>query len=481
MNIINKINNLRKSLGAEILSLYFDDKLICEIDKTPIKRAPKNSTSLRCCIYKDRAMYRYRLLSLLGIDIERDDDEYRSISSFVEDALNRKSIDHKILTVIDISCASCQQNTYMVTDMCKGCVARPCESNCPKDAIQIINNKSFINQDLCISCGKCAKVCPYNAIIYSPVPCEVECPVGAISRNIETGKEEIDYDKCIYCGRCTRACPFGTIMERSQILDVAKHLKAKNKPLIAMVAPSIVGQFPGTIGQTITGLKEIGFDHIYEVAYGADITAKKEAEELIEKLNEGQALLGTSCCPAYVESVKKHVKSFKNFVSQTKTPMAYTAKLAKKEYPESTTVFIGPCIAKKYEGTNDVNVDFVLTFEELSSFFIAKKVDLLELNDSSYDTSDATAKAKEFCIDGGVAEAVKYYLKKLNPNIEATPYYINGLDKKGLKQLELAAKGKLPNNLLECMSCEGGCLSGPGVIVSPAVSLRKLKSNKMPL
>ena len=476
MNIINKINNLRKSLGAEILELYFNEELEKEIDKTPIKRAPKNSTSLRCCIYKDRAMYRYRLLSLLGIDIERDDDEYRTISSYVEEALKRESIDHKILTVIDIACASCQQNTYMVTDMCKGCIARPCESNCPKDAIQIINNRSLINQDLCVSCGKCEKVCPYNAIIYSPVPCEVECPVDAISRNHETGKEEIDYDKCIYCGRCTRACPFGTIMERSQILDVAKHIKNKETKVIAMIAPSIVGQFPGTIGQTIAGLKEIGFDHILEVAYGADITAKKEAEELVEKLDAGETLLGTSCCPAYVESVKKHVKSFEKYISHTKTPMAYTAEFAKKEHPDAVTVFIGPCIAKKYEGTNDNNVDFVLTFEELSSFFIARKTALLEMPEATYDTTHATTEAKEFCIDGGVAAAVKYYLKEIDPNIEATPYYINGLDKKGLKQLELAAKGKLPNNLIECMSCEGGCLAGPGVIVSPAVSLRKLKS-----
>ncbi len=474
MNITNKINNLRKSLGAEIISLYFADKLEIEIDKTPIKRAPKNRSSLRCCTYKDRAMYRYRLLSLMGIDIEKEDDEYRSISSFAKEALQRNQIDHKILTVIDIACASCQQNTYMVTDMCKGCVARPCEENCPKDAIQIINNKSIINQDLCISCGKCEKVCPYNAIIYSPVPCEDKCPVNAISRNPETGKEEIDYDKCIYCGRCTRACPFGTIMERSQILDISKQLKHKKNPVIAMIAPSIIGQFPGTIGQIIYGLKELGFDYVYEVAVGADITAQKEAEEFIEKQKEGQPILGTSCCPAYVESVKKHVKTFEKYISHTKTPMAYTAELAKKEHPESTTLFIGPCIAKKYEGTNDQNVDYVLTFEELSSFFLALKIDLLKLEEAKYDTIDATIEAQRFCINGGVAAAVKYYLNKTTPDIEINPYYINGLDKKGLKQLEIAANGKLPNNLVECMSCEGGCLSGPGVIVSPAVSARKL-------
>ena len=76
------------------------------------------------------------------------------------------------------------------------------------------------------------------------------------------------------------------------------------------------------------------------------MTAKNEAIELMEKLSEGQKLLGTSCCPAYVESVRKHVKEFEPFVSDTKTPMSYTAELVKKEIPGSTVVFIGPCIAK---------------------------------------------------------------------------------------------------------------------------------------
>jgi len=471
----NLLSNIRKSLAAELLTLYFNDQLFDEIDHVPIKRAPKNSNSLRCCVYKDRAMYRYRLMSLLGIDIETDDDELRSIASFAEDALEREMLDHnKVLTIIDIACASCQQNSYMVTDMCKGCIARPCEKNCPKNAIQIINNKSIINQDLCVSCGICQKVCPYNAIVYSPVPCEEECPVAAISRDLETGKEVIDYSKCIYCGRCTRACPFGTIMERSEIIDVAKHLKKKDLTVIALVAPSIIGQFPGTVGQHISGLKSLGFDYVYEVAHGADITAKNECIELVEKLKEGQSLLGTSCCPAYVESVKKHVKDFEPYISHTRTPMSYTAEIAKQDYPDAITVFIGPCIAKKYEGTHDDNVNCVLTYEELGAFFLAQNTELMDLDEGGYDTPLASVKAQRFCVDGGVTETVKQYAKELAPDLEVKPIFINGLDKKGLKVLSMAAQGKLKGNLVECMSCEGGCLSGPGVIVNRCISEKKL-------
>lgn len=474
----NLITNLRKSLAAELLELYFNDELFDEIDKIPLKRFPKTTSSIRCCIYKDRAMLRYRIMSLLGIDVETEDNEFQSLGEYAKNALMRKEADAKVLTIIDIACASCQQNSYMVTDLCRGCEARPCEKNCPKNAIQILNGRSIINQDLCVNCGKCQKVCPYNAIAYTPVPCEEKCPVGAISRNEITGKEEIDYEKCIYCGRCTRACPFGTIMECSEIFDVAKFMKTKNKKIIALVAPSIVGQFPGSPGQVVSALKKLGFDSIYEVAYGADITAQKEADELIEKMDQGQPLLGTSCCPAYVESVKKHVKDFLPYISHTRTPMSYTGELAKEECPDCITVFIGPCIAKKIEGIRDEYINYVLTFEELASFFLAKHIEIPELEDVSYDTPGATTEAQRFCVDGGVTETVKYYIQQKNKDLKVEPLFINGLDKKGLKILAAAAKGKFQNNLVECMSCEGGCLAGPGVVVPRKISEKKLvKSN----
>jgi len=472
----NEVVRIRKSLGASIIKMYFDDTLYSEIDKLPIKRTPKNKVSRRCCVYKDRAMSRYRMMSLMGIDIEVEDDEFKSLADFAHIAIEReKPNNDKIISIVDMSCAACQQHTYIVTDICMGCEARPCETNCPKDAVKIINGKSIINYDLCVSCGKCFQVCPFNAIAYSPVPCEKDCPVDAISRDSETGKEVIDYDKCIFCGRCIQACPFGTVVERSQILYVAKKLKNKVKPIVAMLAPSVIAQFPGTVGQLMTALKKIGFDFVYEVAYGADVTAAKEAEELIEKVgSKEQAILGTSCCPAYVESVKKHILEFKDYVSSTKTPMSYTADMVKDKHPDCISVFIGPCIAKKFEGINDPNVNYVLTFEELSSFLLAFQIEVNDLEDSDYDSADSTNVAKRFCISSGVTETVKYYANKIDPSFEIKPLFINGLDRKGLNMLRQASKGKLPYNLVECMSCEGGCIAGPGVNVSPKVSLRKL-------
>ena len=286
----NQISHIRKSLQAELLTLFFEDRLFEEIDQIPIRRHPRTTPSVRCCVYKDRAMTRYRLMTALGIDVETQDDDFQTLEGYAYEAVNRKKPQSKILTIIDIACDSCQQNSYMVTDLCTGCVARPCQINCPKDAIQVINGKALINQELCVNCGICKKVCPFNAVAYSPVPCEESCPVDAIHRDPETGKEVIDYDQCIFCGRCTRACPFGTIMERSEIIGVARHLKLEKSKVIALVAPSIVGQFPGSTGQVVGALKKLGFDEVYEVAFGADITAKKEAEELDYLAENGRGL-----------------------------------------------------------------------------------------------------------------------------------------------------------------------------------------------
>ncbi|MCF6242088.1 MAG: monomeric [FeFe] hydrogenase [Bacteroidales bacterium] len=473
----SKVTKIKKSLGATLLKLYFQDNLIDEIEKVPIKRNPKNKDSLRCCIYKDRAMSRYRLMALMGIDIENEDNEFNSLSDFTQMALKREKPDNdKPISIVDMSCISCQQHKYVISDICKACEARPCETNCPKNSISILNGKSIINYDTCISCGKCYNVCPYKAVIHSPIPCEEVCPVDAIYRDEKTGKEVIDYSKCIFCGKCIQACPFGTIVERSQMLYIAKQIKTKNKqkPIIAMLAPSIIGQFPGTVQQVITALKQIGFDYVYEVAYGADITAQHEAQEIIERSNDKQFLMGTSCCPAYIEAVRKHVKTFEKYISKAKTPMAYTAEFAKQKFPDCKTVFIGPCVAKKFEGFHNNYVDYVLTFEELSSFFLAFNIEITELKETSYDTIQTTKEAQHFCVSGGVANTVKYYSNKINPLVKINSYLINGLGKKGFRELKNTAKGKLPYNLIECMSCEGGCLSGPGVNVPSKISIRKL-------
>ncbi len=156
----------------------------------------------------------------------------------------------------------------------------------PEKAISLVQNRAFIDRTKCIECGKCKQVCPYGAIIEIHRPCVRACALGAISIG-ENRKAVIDHEKCVSCGACRNACPFGAIDERSNIVRVITSIKS-GKKVIALVAPSIVGQYglKITMGQVYSALHKAGFADIVEVGIGADITAVKEAKEYIEKVPE---------------------------------------------------------------------------------------------------------------------------------------------------------------------------------------------------
>lgn len=468
----NKATYIRRDLASRILKLYFDEKLIEEVDKLPIQLHPRDGQSYRCCVYKDRAMIRYRILGLLGISIEEDDNEFLRIADFVPIAESREKIEDPVLTVIDMACQSCVRGKYHVTELCRGCVARPCQTNCPVNAIAVSEGRAHIDMDKCINCGKCQTNCPYNAIVKVPVPCEEACPVGAIIKE-KNGRAKIDFEKCTHCGRCSRSCPFGAVIERSQIIDVARRLKDQSVKTVAMIAPSIAGQFPGSVEQLYKALLAVGFDEIELIAGGADEVARLEAAEFVEKISGGQGLMGTSCCPAYVTAVEKHAPEFKPFVSHTPTPMAITAKRVKEKDPNAVSVFIGPCVAKRHEGILNPHVDLVLTFEDLGAFFMALGVDVSEMEADEESLLFASGEGWRFAVTGGVGAAVIACVKD---QVEVKPYSINGLNKKGINILKTAAKGKMPYNLYEVMNCEGGCVAGPGILVGPEVSQKVLKT-----
>ena len=493
----NQSNYIRKELTAKILDYFFNETLSEKIDRIPIDMNPRTNQSYRCCTYKDRAMTRYRIMALLGISIEQEDDEYKPLSAYLKQALKRKKINRPVMTVLTVGCSSCPRVAYTITDNCRGCLARPCSTNCPFDAITLINGKAIIDHDRCRNCGKCQTLCPFNAIIYTPVPCEESCPVNAVSRD-ENGSMCIDYNKCISCGRCSRSCPFGAVMERSQIIDVAALLKSE-RTTVAMIAPSVIGQFPGSLNQLAAAVKAAGFTAVLDVASGAEKTASLEAAEFTEiittadisadaasdttsSVEEAQAaMMTTSCCPAWVEAAEKHLPGIKPYVSHTKTPMYYTAEEASCLFPEAVKIFIGPCTAKKNEALRDNSADYVLSFEELGALFIARGIDVnnfeTEYGGTGFDNEAAGFTARAFAASGGVAEAVSGRLDS-DARQKYNPLTVDGLSKKNLNLLKAAAAGKLKYNMIEVMSCEGGCICGPGVISNPKVSKKKLDDFK---
>lgn len=482
--------HLKKEILVRIIEAFFSDDFEEQTRLIPYIMRPKGmEVPYRCCVYKERAIIKDRTIAGLGFPIE-EDDETVSLAKYAKRAVEREKISEKNLTVLQAACKGCATNRIYVTDLCQGCVARPCLSSCKFGAISIENGRSVVDDSKCKKCQMCVKACPYNAIVKISVPCEDACPVGAIKKD-ETGFASIDFEKCISCGKCISACPFGAVHERSQIVDILKSIKS-DKKVIAMIAPAIAGQFPGNIYQLKYAMIKAGFDDVYEVALGADITANNEAKEFAERMhvvnekasewlntwvNEGgyeeseqdgkdeleddntQNFMTTSCCAGYNQLVAKHMPEIKPFVSQTKTPLYYTAEIVKKEFPNAVTVFISPCVAKRAESFENKNVDYVMNCEELGALFVARKIQINECNDVKY-TKESSKQARRFGVSGGVAESVKASLKNEN---SVKPCIINGLNKENIRLLrKYAQTGECDGgcNLIEVMCCEGGCIGG---------------------
>ncbi|MCT4615642.1 MAG: monomeric [FeFe] hydrogenase [Marinifilaceae bacterium] len=473
MAFTNNAKLIRREMISRVCELLANGELEAKIDRIPVEMVPKDSDSVRCCIYKDRAVAKYKLMALLGFNICEEEDELTPLSDYVRMAMNRPELTKKVLTVVDIACKSCVNQSYIVTNMCKGCLARPCMLNCPKDAISFIGGQAHIDPDKCVNCGICQRECPYHAIIHQPIPCEESCPVGAISKNND-GVEHIDRSKCIHCGKCMTACPFGAIMAKSHLVEIFKSFHAKKK-VVAGIAPAIFGQFNASKEQIIEGIKKIGFSDVIEVAEGADITAEHEAKEFIHEVVEGeQDFMTTSCCPAYVNLVNKHLPELKPYVSTTRSPMHYTAQLVKDQDPDSIFVFVGPCVAKRQEAFYDEYVNYVLTFEELGALFVSNGVDVSAIEDIEEINKNISKEGRGFALSGGVANAIK---SAVSADTDYRPELINGLTKKEIKLMKMYNKRKPNANFIEVMSCEGGCIAGPDIITNPKIGNKYFAKN----
>lgn len=398
--------------------------------------SPGPKPTMRCCVYKERAIVQERVRLAMG-----------------GDRRNRN-----IIEVIEIACDECPVERYTVSESCRGCISQRCIKNCPKQAITKKNGKAQIDFDLCIECGRCAKVCPYGAITEHVRPCERSCKVGAIHMN-EEKKAEIDPDKCISCGACSYACPFGAIMDKSFMVDAINIIrnKGENYKTVAIVAPAIAAQFDGvTLGQVATAIRKLGFDYVVEAAIGADMVAQKEAEELVEK-----GFLTSSCCPAFVDYIKKHVPELADKISHNLSPMAEIGKFVKMggDSP-AKCIFIGPCTAKKAEvrlPNVDLWIDSVLTFEELQAMIDAQEIEMESLEETSMN--DASYFGRIFGRSGGLTEAVLEVVKEKGLDFEVKAETCDGIE--ACKAALLKAKfGKLDKNFIEGMACNGGCVGG---------------------
>ncbi len=460
------ITDIRKKVFTEVARMAYDGGDYTKAEDLPYIIVPGDQPLHRESIFLERAIAGERVRLAMGLGVRPIQTRSLMTEGMDAAAVAESYYEPPLVNIIPYACHACPTNQYKVSNYCQNCLARSCEKVCPKGAIGIRNNRSYIDLEKCIRCGKCAKACPYNAIVHLQRPCAAACGMDAIESD-EHGRAVINQDKCVACGQCLVSCPFGAIVDKGQIFQVIQSILRGDK-VVAIVAPAFIGQFGkhSTPGKFIAAMKQLGFSRVVEVAVGADICAIEEAKDFLEKVPAEQNYMATSCCPAWHSMIEKLYPGEMSKISMTLTPMVFTARLMKKKYPGCKVVFVGPCAAKKLEAIRAnirSDVDFVLTFEELQGMFEAKEVNF-ETIEPMFDLNEGTAAGRGFAVAGGVAGAVEKLIHETNPEVEVKTARAEGL-RDCRKLMTLAKAGKYNGYLLEGMACPGGCIAGAGTLL----------------
>ena len=275
-----------------------------------------------------------------------------------------------------------------------------------KKAVYIDKQNKCINRiiERCIECGICKKTC------------------------IE--KEKIDrdiYEKtCLGCGQCILSCPVGALTPKYQYKKVLDYLHDTNKVVTISLAPAVRVSLRETFGydedennlpQLIGALKRIGFDYVFDVTFGADLTVMEEATEFLGIIMDGEHRpLFTSCCPAWVSYVTKFYPQYTCYLSTAKSPIGMQGAILNSYFLEKENlkkedvihVVVAPCTAKKQEIIDVPGMDICITTSELLLLLKEENVNLKEEKERNFDAllSEGSGAATIFGRKGGVSEAV---------------------------------------------------------------------------
>lgn len=299
--------------------------------------------------------------------------------------------------------------------------------------------------------------------------CFAHCIFDAISKN-EDGEIIIDKDKCTGCGACIEHCKANNIIASKDTLPALYSIQKSKGPVYALIAPAFIGQFSDEVtpGKLRTAFKKIGFDGMLEVALFADILTLKEALEFDKNIvTDNDYQLTSCCCPLWIAMIRRIYNELIPHVPGSVSPMIASGRTVKHIHPDSTTIFIGPCVAKKAEAREkDIcdAIDHVLTFQEMKDIFDFARINPAKCEESQKDHSSKAGII--YARSGGVSEAVKGTLEKINPNREIS---ICTEQADGVPQCRALIKkiqaGEIDANFYEGMGCVGGCVGGPKIMI----------------
>ena len=349
-------------------------------------------------------------------------------------------------------------------------------------------------EEKCINCGACANTC-----------------ANLVNIRYKNPKKPI----CINCGQCVLTCPTGALVPKynyNQVLDLIDDPK---KMVVVMTAPAVrvgigdaFGLKPGEFaeGKMVSALKELGFDYVLDVTFGADLTSMEEAQELSSRIKTfGSLPMFSSCCPSWVKYASIYHPELLPSLSTCKSPIGMQSEIIRKVFinekkiKEKNLVIVAltPCTSKKYEIAN-TSCDFCLTTSELALALRENNIDFKELKDKQFDKLIGSSSGTIFGTSGGVTLSTLrtfYYLETghdLLPEMLLTKnkdFYKEYSVKIGRKIFKAAVVYKMENLeellkikeefiFVEVMNCNNGCIGGGGQILMPIVDMENILSKR---